>query len=108
MNLLDMFCNQEEGAGVLPRDTQQQLLADLPDWSVQGIVLVKAFNFTKFHEVIAFVNAIAWIAHQEDHHPDLSVHYNRVIVNFSTHSANGLTLNDFICAAKTQALLNHP
>jgi 4a-hydroxytetrahydrobiopterin dehydratase len=57
---------------------------------------------------MAFVNALAWIAHREDHHPDLSVHYNRAVVNFSTHDAGGLTLNDFICAAKTEALLARP
>jgi 4a-hydroxytetrahydrobiopterin dehydratase len=66
--------------------------------------LSKTFRFADYYQTMAFVNALAWIAHQEDHHPDLSVHYNRVVVHFSTHDAGGLTLNDFICAAKTEAL----
>jgi 4a-hydroxytetrahydrobiopterin dehydratase len=54
---------------------------------------------------MAFVNAVAWIAHGEDHHPDLSVHYNRCVVRYSTHAVGGLTDNDFICAAKVNALV---
>ena len=54
---------------------------------------------------MAFVNAVAYIAHREDHHPDLSVHYNRVIASYSTHDAGGVTLNDCICAAKVEALI---
>jgi 4a-hydroxytetrahydrobiopterin dehydratase len=54
---------------------------------------------------MAFVNALAFIAHREDHHPDLCVHYNRCEIRFSTHDVGGLSLNDFICAAKTDALL---
>ena len=53
---------------------------------------------------MAFVNALAWIAHTEDHHPDLSVGYNRCGVCFTTHDAGGLTENDFVCAAKVSAL----
>lgn len=58
-----------------------------------------------FHETIAFVNALAWVAHREDHHPDLSVGYNRCAVRFNTHAVGGLSVNDFICAAKLDALL---
>jgi 4a-hydroxytetrahydrobiopterin dehydratase len=54
---------------------------------------------------MAFVNAVAWIAHAEDHHPDLLVSYNRCTVRFNTHSVGGLSVNDFICAAKLDALL---
>ena len=53
---------------------------------------------------MAFVNALAFVAHREDHHPDLGVHYNRCVVRFSTHDVGGLSENDFICAAKAQAL----
>jgi 4a-hydroxytetrahydrobiopterin dehydratase len=53
---------------------------------------------------MAFVNAVAWIAHRADHHPDLSVHYNRVVVSYSTHDAGGVTGNDLICAARVEAL----
>ena len=54
---------------------------------------------------MAFVNAVAWIAHREDHHPDLLVSYNRCTVRFNTHSVGGLSINDFICAAKVDGLL---
>ena len=56
---------------------------------------------------MAFVNALAWIANQEGHHPDLSVHYNKCVVQWSTHAIDGLSTNDFICAAKTDKLLQN-
>ncbi len=65
----------------------------------------KAYSFTDFYETIAFVNALAYIANQEDHHPDLAVSYDKCKVSFSTHDAGGLTENDFICAAKVNALI---
>ena len=55
---------------------------------------------------MAFVNASAWVSHREDHHPDMSVHYNKCVVAYSTHDAGGITLNDVICAAKLDALLS--
>lgn len=66
----------------------------------------RQFKFKNFYKTMAFVNAVAWIANQEDHHPDLEVSYSKCAVKFSTHAANGLTENDFICAAKIDALLN--
>ncbi len=62
------------------------------------------FRFKNFYHTMAFVNALAWIAHQQDHHPDLEVGYNRCLVRYSTHSIGGLSENDFICAAKIDAL----
>jgi 4a-hydroxytetrahydrobiopterin dehydratase len=80
------------------------------DWSLaadkQGISRV--FKFSNYYETIAFVNALAWIAHREDHHPDLEVGYNRCTVNYSTHSVGGLSKNDFICAARVDALVSDP
>ena len=64
----------------------------------------KAWSFKNYYETLAFVNAVAWIVHGEDHHPDLSVGYNRCRVEFSTHSIGGISENDFICAAKIEAL----
>jgi len=66
--------------------------------------LRKTFRFANYYETIAFVNAIAWVAHRQDHHPDLSVHYNRISVTWSTHDAGGVTLNDCICAAKIEQI----
>jgi 4a-hydroxytetrahydrobiopterin dehydratase len=82
-----------------------RLLAELPGWAIERGLLVKSFGFGNYHETMAFVNAVAWIAHREDHHPDLAVGYNRCRVEWSTHSVGGLSENDFICAARVEALL---
>lgn len=84
------------------RELQQQV----PDWNVveEGRALSRTFEFKDYYRTMAFVNALAFIANREDHHPDLGVHYNRCVVRFSTHDVGGLSENDFICAAKTDAL----
>ena len=82
----------------------QKHLKALAGWSHADKRLTKTFKFGNYYETMAFVNAIAYIAHKQDHHPDLSVHYNRVEVVYSTHDAGGVTLNDCICAAKVEAL----
>ena len=79
-------------------------LGSLPGWTAAGETIVKTFPFANYHETVAFVNALAWIANREDHHPDLGVHYSKCVVTFSTHDAGGVTLNDVICAAKTERL----
>jgi len=79
-------------------------LAHFADWTLAGDRIEKSFAFADYHQTMAFVNALAWIAHREDHHPDLGVHYNRCDVTFSTHDAGGVTLNDLICAAKAERL----
>lgn len=79
-------------------------LAGLAGWSVDGVAITKTFSFADYHRTMAFVNAVAWIAHVEDHHPELAVGYGRCTVRWSTHSVGGLSLNDFICAAKVDAL----
>ena len=78
----------------------------LPDWSAvdNAGAIEKTFAFANFYETIAFVNALAWIANREDHHPDLRVSYNRCVVRWSTHDAGGITKNDIICAARTDQL----
>lgn len=65
----------------------------------------KEFRFDDFHRTMAFVNAVAWIAHVEDHHPDMKVSYPSCELYFSTHDVGGLSLNDFICAARVDKLL---
>ena len=80
-------------------------LAALPGWSVRGTALVKQFGFPDYGRTMGFVNAVAWIAQQQDHHPDMVVGYDRCEVAFSTHSTGGLSVNDFICAARVEALL---
>ena len=78
----------------------------LPDWLVDETRLERVFAFKNFHETMAFVNAVAAIAHTQDHHPDLHVSYNRCTVVFTTHSAGGLTWNDAICAALCDAAVS--
>ena len=73
-------------------------------WKHADGMLRKTFRFADFYHTMAFVNAIAWMANQQDHHPDLSVHYNHVVVDWSTHDAGGVTLNDCVCAARTEQL----
>ena len=69
-----------------------------------GKSLRRAFGFKDFYRTMAFVNAVAWIANTEDHHPDMEVGYNYCRIEFSTHTVGGLSENDFICAAKLDAL----
>ena len=82
-------------------------MPQLPGWELaeDGRALLRTFAFKNYHHTLAFVNALAWVAHREDHHPDLGVHYDRCLVRWSTHDVGGLSENDFICAARTSALL---
>jgi 4a-hydroxytetrahydrobiopterin dehydratase len=92
------------GTPALGRARIDALLKEVPGWSYDGKVIAKTWSFKNYYETLAFVNALAWIVHGEDHHPDLSVGYNRCRVEFSTHSIGGTSENDFICAAKIEAL----
>jgi 4a-hydroxytetrahydrobiopterin dehydratase len=92
-------------AARLTPDAAAALLGLLPGWGRSNQEINKTFGFENYYQTMAFVNAVAWVAHGEDHHPDLEVGYNRCRVRFSTHSAGGLSENDFICAAKIEALL---
>lgn len=80
------------------------LLGEVPGWHVDGGKLVKSFAFASYPETLLFTNMVGWIAHREDHHPDLLITYRGCRVAFSTHSVDGLSLNDFICAARIDAL----
>lgn len=77
-----------------------------PGWSLTDdrSAIERTFRFKDYYHTIAFVNALAWVAHSQDHHPDLNAGYNRCRVTFSTHSVGGLSENDFICAAHIDAL----
>ena len=84
-------------------------LAQLDGWKLSGdgadAAIEKTYRFQDYYETIAFVNALAFIANKRDHHPDLSVHYNRCVVRFNTHDVNGISVSDFECAAEADALL---
>ena len=84
-------------------------LSALEGWKLTGdgadVAIEKTYTFANYYETISFVNALAFIVHAQDHHPDLSVHYGRCVVRFSTHDASGLSETDFECAAQADALL---
>jgi 4a-hydroxytetrahydrobiopterin dehydratase len=101
--LSDLSCRA--GAPLLSVTEVARHLKALPAWEHADNRLSKTFRFANYYETMAFVNAVAYVAHREDHHPDLSVHYNRVVASYSTHDAGGVTLNDCICAAKVEALI---
>ncbi|QIL44593.1 4a-hydroxytetrahydrobiopterin dehydratase [Acidovorax sp. HDW3] len=84
------------------------ILAQLPGWKLRDGALEKNYPFANYHETMAFVNAVAFIAHTQDHHPDLSVHYNHCIVRLSTHDVGGISATDIDCAARIDALLAAP
>ena len=92
----------------LSADAVSARLAALPGWELieDGAAIGRTFRFDDYHRTMAFVNALAYMAHREDHHPDLGVHYNRAAVRYSTHDVGGLSENDFICAAKASALID--
>ncbi len=84
-----------------------QLNGERPQgWRLIDGALEKAYVFANFHETMAFVNAVAHIAHREDHHPDLQLGYDRCTVRFSTHDVQGISVSDFFCAARVDALLD--
>ena len=95
----------EGGVSVLSAEAVEAGLRGLPGWQVVDGVLRREFHFNNFYETKAFVNAVAWIADREDHHPDLEVGYNRCVVRYSTHAVGGLTDNDLICARQVDVLL---
>ncbi len=96
----------EGGVPALSSQQARELSRQLKGWLLEDGKLVKVYPFTSYHHTMAFVNALAWISHREDHHPDLAVGYNQCRVTYWTHAVNGLSENDFICAAKCDALFD--
>lgn len=84
-------------------------LVEIPGWTLDGdgaqIAIQKTFRFANYLETMSFVNAVAFIAERHDHHPDMSVHYNRCVVRFNTHDVNGISTTDIECAAEVDALV---
>lgn len=77
----------------------------VPGWRLIDGALEKSFSFKNYHETIGFVNAVAFIANAENHHPDLAVSYSRCTVRFNTHDVHGISISDFFCASRVDALL---
>jgi 4a-hydroxytetrahydrobiopterin dehydratase len=100
--------SQQPRRALTPTEVVSRLAA-LPGWQLAGdgadVAIEKTFRFGNYYETMAFVNAVAFVAHTQDHHPDLSVHYNRCLVRYSTHDVGGLSETDFACAAQVDGLL---
>ena len=104
--LLSKTCSHQDTALASSEITRH--LDALPDWRLKDGKIERTFTFKNYYGTIAFVNAIAYLIHAEDHHPELTVGYNRCTARFDTHSVNngrgGISENDFICAAKVDAI----
>ena len=96
----------EGGTPPLPEEEVRKLLAQLTEWESTDGRIEREFRFKNYYQTMAFVNAVAWIANRENHHPDMQVGYNTCRVSYTTHAIGGLSENDFICAAKVEALLS--
>lgn len=96
----------EGGVAPLAQDEAARLLDSLRGWKIENGRLTKLYPFANHYQTLAFVNALAWISHREDHHPALAVGYNSCRVEYWTHAIEGLSENDFICAAKCDALFD--
>lgn len=97
----------DQNESALGPDRIAAYLDQVSDWEhdASSHEIAKTFTFKNYYETMAFVNALAWVAHREDHHPDIEVGYRTCKVRFTTHAVGGLTENDFICAAKLDRLL---
>lgn len=113
MNVNDLstkHCQPRKGKEhALGVDEVTDLLKRLPGWELDddGKVIVKDFKFDDFQHTLGFINAVGFMANHEDHHPDLEAGYGHCRVLWSTHDVGGLSLNDFICAARVEAMLAH-
>ena len=103
MSLRERHCTH--GAPALEAAELAALLAQLPQWQLDGNRILRSYEFRDYHETIEFVNALAWMIHAENHHPDLTVRYRHCVVTYTTHSAgHAVSSNDLICAAKADAI----
>jgi len=96
----------EGGVAPLEPANVNALLNGLPGWALDNGAISRTWQFRNYFETMAFVNATAWVSHREDHHPDILVGYNQAKVSYITHAIGGLSENDFICAAKLDALFD--
>lgn len=110
LSLASQHCQPRKGADhALDESRCAALMTQLPGWriSADGKSIVKDFRFADFHRTLGFINAVGFLANHEDHHPDLVAGYGHCQLRWSTHDVGGLSLNDFICAARVEALLEH-
>lgn len=107
-DLKSMKCKAcEGGVDPLSLDDAEVFLKQTPGWEIDAgkMEINRTYTFVNFYETMAFVNALAWVAHVEDHHPDFEVGYKTCKIRYSTHAIKGLSVNDFVCAAKINDLI---
>lgn len=107
-DLIEKHCQACEGSvAPLTREEAEKLLKKVEGWALNenATLIERRLSFKNYYHTMAFVNALAYISHIENHHPDLEVTYNSCTVRYTTHAIKGLSENDFICAAKTNTLI---
>lgn len=107
-SLASQHCQTLKGPEhVIHADKAAELLKQLPDWKLgkDGKAIIKDFEFDDFRHTLGFINAVGFMANHEDHHPDIEAGYGHCQLLWSTHDVDGLSMNDFICAARVEALL---
>lgn len=106
MGLADLTCKHPKaGDAPLSPEQAEQMRVEIQNWAMKYPSITREFQFKGFGEAIAFVNGVADIAQEQDHHPDIFISYKTVRLTFSTHRIGGLSQNDFIMAAKVDRLL---
>ena len=93
-----------KGTAPLSQKEAEELLRDVPQWCPDKGSIIREFRFADFRVAMEFVNHVAAIANEEDHHPDIFISYGKVLLTLSSHKIGGLSLNDFIVAAKIDLL----
>lgn len=108
------FCQKnclpcEGGVKPLSNEEVHKYLENIPHWqhNEEKNSILREFKFKDFHQTMAFINAVAWIAHQENHHPDIEFGYNYCRIAYQTHAISGISENDLICASKINILLGN-
>ena len=103
-DLAQQRCRPLEGTQAMSAQEIASHLTRVRGWQLRDGAIEKTHRFANFHETMAFANALAWICHVQDHHPEVTLTYDRCVVRFNTHSVAGISINDFICAAQVDAL----
>jgi 4a-hydroxytetrahydrobiopterin dehydratase len=96
----------EGGVEALEESVIKSFLSTIPGWEYTALRLSRKFEFKNHYQAIAFVNAVAWVSHSENHHPIMEVGFRDVTILYWTHAIDGISDNDFICAAKVNTLLD--
>jgi len=92
------------GTVPLSRREAGDLMREIPQWSLTETMVTRDFHFKDFRQAMDFVNGVAAIANEQDHHPNILISYNKVRLSLSTHKIGGLSMNDFIVAARIDLL----